>query len=196
MKAPASPRPAKTKGVTLVELIIAIAVLAILMALAVPSFQFVRNVNRLSASANDLVAGLQLARMEAIRRNARVVFCRSDDGASCSGAAGAWAGWMVASDEDGNGTFGNTDTERLRTGTVAAGMDVRSSAALAGLNNRLTFRSDGFAYTAGQVPVTASIGACLTTTSPAENRRRVSVRTGGRITVVRETDAACGQPPN
>lgn len=185
-----------SRGVTLVELIIAIAVLGVLMALAVPSFQFVRNVNRLSAAANDFVSGLQLARMEAVRRNARVVFCRSDNGTACDNAAGAWAGWMVATDEDGSGTFGDSVVERLRTERVAAGMTVQASPALASVNNEVVFRSDGFAYDAARVPLTASIGACLVTNSPAENRRRVSVRTGGRINVVREAAVNCPQPPN
>lgn len=184
-------------GVTLVELLIAITVLGILMALAIPSFETARNVNRLAAASNDLVGGLQLARMEAIRRNARVVFCRSTDGTACVAGAGNWGGWLVASDENGSGTFGDVALERLRFESVPAGVNVQASPALVTLNNQAAFRSDGFVYAAGMAPLTASVAACLASTKPPENRRRVSIRTGGRVAVVRENGAgACAQPVN
>ena len=78
------------------ELLIAIAVLAILTTLAVPSFtQFIAN-NRLAAEANEMVAAFQFARSEALKRGLNVRACASDDGASCSGT---WTdGWIVIAD--------------------------------------------------------------------------------------------------
>lgn len=61
-------------GVTLVELVIAMAILAILATLALPSFQTMIENQRLRAAAESMLNGLQLARAEAIRRNARVRF--------------------------------------------------------------------------------------------------------------------------
>ena len=84
----------------MMELLIAIAVLAILTTLAVPSFtQFIQN-NRLAAQANEMVAAFQFARSEALKRDLSVRACASDDGASCSGA---WTdGWIVIADPGGS----------------------------------------------------------------------------------------------
>ncbi|WP_168734306.1 GspH/FimT family pseudopilin [Pseudothauera nasutitermitis] len=75
--------PAQTgiRGFTLIELMVTLVVLAILAAIAVPSFQGMVARNRLSASTNELVAALHFARSEAIRRNATTRFCIADSGA-------------------------------------------------------------------------------------------------------------------
>ena len=89
------------------ELLIAIAVLAILTTLAVPSFtQFIQN-NRLAAQANEMVAAFQFARSEALKRGVSVKVCSSNDSATCSGA---WnEGWIVFRDPDETGNPTNPD---------------------------------------------------------------------------------------
>src|SRR3546814_19233482 len=77
-------------GFTLIELMVTISVLAILMMLAVPSFTSIINSNRLTAQSNEVVAALQLARMEAIKQNRRAIVCRSATGTTCANAPGAW----------------------------------------------------------------------------------------------------------
>lgn len=61
----------KTGGFTLVELMITIAVAAILLATATPSFTSLIQNHRLVAQHNDFVANLNLARSEAVKRSAR-----------------------------------------------------------------------------------------------------------------------------
>ena len=85
---------------TLVELLIAIVVVSILLALGVPGLQdFVKN-NRVTGQANDLVVAIQLARSEAVKRGTRGVICASDDEATCSGSDDWTTGWIVYSDID------------------------------------------------------------------------------------------------
>ena len=77
---PHAPRPCLYRqpacaGFTLVEFMIALSILAILVALAAPSFQEVMRQSRLTSQTNDLLGGLQSARAEAIRRNRTVRFC-------------------------------------------------------------------------------------------------------------------------
>jgi prepilin-type N-terminal cleavage/methylation domain-containing protein len=71
-----APRASATRGFTLIELMIAIAVFAILLAIAVPSFRDASLAARLGSIANNMVASVQLARSEAIKRNAVVRLAR------------------------------------------------------------------------------------------------------------------------
>ena len=88
---------AKTSGgFTLIEMMIAITLMAILMAIAVPSFKDASLSSEVRSIANDLVAHAALARSEAIKRNAIVTLCVSADGATC-GAGGWEQGWIVTS---------------------------------------------------------------------------------------------------
>ncbi len=83
-------------GVTLVELLIVVSVAAVLVAIAAPSFSGFINSTRQSSAAMQLVSDLNLARSEAIKRNARVLVCsRNAAGTDCSGNASWQGGWLV-----------------------------------------------------------------------------------------------------
>jgi type IV fimbrial biogenesis protein FimT len=85
----------KTRGVTLIELIIAVAVLAILITVAAPSFREISLRNRATSIANSLLADLALARNEAVK-TARMGYVSS---------RGNWrSGWIVWVDANGNGS--------------------------------------------------------------------------------------------
>lgn len=91
----------KARGFTLIEMMTAIFILAILVGLAVPSFREASLSSKLSGFANDIVASTQLARSEAIKRNVTVTMCASSDGESCNDPDGWEAGWIVLADEGG-----------------------------------------------------------------------------------------------
>jgi type IV fimbrial biogenesis protein FimT len=57
---------------------------------------------RMTAAVNQLMGHLSLARSEAIKRNAMVVLCKSNNGASCSGDAVWHEGWIVFADDNDN----------------------------------------------------------------------------------------------
>lgn len=123
-------------GVTLIELLVAIAILAVLMTVAVPSFQTFIVSNRVSAFSDHLYASLLLTRSEAIKRNGHVMICRSSDGASCTGS---WnEGWIVFADRDGDGTP-STSEMIFKTGSQ------NGNFSLSGLPNSLYYDSQGAA---------------------------------------------------
>lgn len=62
----------RISGFTLVEMMVTVAVLAILVTVAIPNYQAFVLSSRMTAQANDFLAALQLARSEAVKRNAPV----------------------------------------------------------------------------------------------------------------------------
>ncbi|WP_198411398.1 GspH/FimT family pseudopilin [Marinimicrobium alkaliphilum] len=86
----------KERGFTLIELIVTLAVLAIVAGFAIPGFNSLIQSNRSVALAEDLLSAVNYARSEAVRRGQRVSLCASDNGTSCTGD---WVdGWIVVVD--------------------------------------------------------------------------------------------------
>lgn len=168
-------RRAYMRGFTLLELLVTIAVLAILVALAVPSFTSIFNSNRLAAQSNEVVAALQMARSEAIKQNRRAVVCRSINGTSCAGSNGTWDQFITAVDLNGNRLF--DAAEVVRVNAVKAPIQVKSG------NHSILFRADGMARTDNAVAtlVEENLTICIPTAYPPQNQRVVSLSTGSRI---------------
>src|SRR5690242_9276873 len=94
-------RPAAASGFTILELMITVAVLAILMGIAVPSFSEMIRQNRLATQTNDLLTATNFARSEAVKRGSRVTLCPAN-GNNCSGDSQWSAGWLVITDDGPN----------------------------------------------------------------------------------------------
>ena len=109
---PLSKRPpfASGRGFTLLEMLVVLAVTAVLTAVAVPSFSTIIDSFKLSSATNVFLSGLHLARSEAIKRNSRVVLCKTADGATCASAGGWEQGWIVFHDANNNGTRESSET--------------------------------------------------------------------------------------
>ncbi|MBK1723268.1 type IV pilin [Thiocystis violacea] len=76
----------RSRGLTLLELLVAIAVLAVLMSIAVPSMQSMIARNRLKAAAQAIAEDLRWARSESIKQN-RPLQLSLDVGQWCYGVA-------------------------------------------------------------------------------------------------------------
>jgi type IV fimbrial biogenesis protein FimT len=100
----------KHQGLTLVELLMAMAIAAILLGIGVPSFFNLIADNRLTVATNELVADMHYARSEAVTRESPVAVCASEDGETCSGELDWGSGWIVFTDASGtNGIFDGSD---------------------------------------------------------------------------------------
>ena len=100
----------RTRGFTLVELLVTLAVATILITVAIPGFRTLIQNNRATTQANELLTGLLLARSEAIKRGIRVSVCSSTNQTNCAGSTNWATGWIVFTDDSGTaGTLDGTD---------------------------------------------------------------------------------------
>ena len=153
------------RGFTMIELLITIVIVAILAALAFPSFQSMLANAQIRTAAQALHDGLQLARVEAIRRNERVVFTK-----------GTESGWVVSTDTLGTTVQTRPYTEGSRSATVT----VTPIAA-----TKVTFNALGrvVANTDASSSITQlDIDVPVTVLSAAQSQDlRITITTGGAI---------------
>lgn len=126
----------------MVELMVVVAILAVVAAIAFPSFETSMRTNRIATATNEMIASLSLARMEALRNPGGAVICASGDGATCGSS---WNdGWMVFIDVDGDGNPGGADDRVLRYVQGKNKIDV-AGASLGGATfaNRIIFDNRG-----------------------------------------------------
>ncbi|ADE17005.1 putative type-4 fimbrial pilin related signal peptide protein (plasmid) [Nitrosococcus halophilus Nc 4] len=112
-------------GFTLVELIITLAIAAILVTMAVPSFTNTIRNNRLVTDTNNLITAFNLARSEAIKRGVSSAICSGSESAGCGGN---WnSGWIVFvdSDEDCAYTAGTDTLLRVYEGLENSTLEVK-----------------------------------------------------------------------
>lgn len=107
----------KYQGFTLIELIVAVSILAIMITLGLPSFQNVISNNRRAAQVNEFLTSMTLARSEALKRGNPVGVCRASNYAAttptCGTGSGWEDGWVVFEDRDAQGDI-DTASDVLR----------------------------------------------------------------------------------
>lgn len=107
------------RGFTLIELLIAISVMAILVTVAIPAYSNMLASHRLATQSNTFLSALHLARSEAIKRNGRVVVCKSSSGEDCDASGGWQQGWIVFDDANNNASL-DAGEDLLRRGEALA----------------------------------------------------------------------------
>lgn len=149
----------RQRGVTLIELMVTLGVIAILATFGVPSFQNHLKDNRRTTQVNELVGALNLARSEATKGNGTVAFCPSADGATCSGG-NYDTGWIVFINSDGDTPpavdGGSERILRSHAGTSNAGTSLRATA---GAASGVNFLASGRPATFGDITYCDDRGA-------------------------------------
>lgn len=179
-------------GFTLIELIVTVAVVAVLLTVGVPELRETINNNRLTANTNAFVAAMNLARSEAIKRNVRVTLCKSADGLCCSPnnspSPGYEQGWIVFADPDNDGLRNpatcsadpppNPDPEPLIRAyeALATGVSLEGNGVVA--VDYVSFVPAGVSRTAGGAPLAATMSLCKS--GYETSQRLVVLSSGGR----------------
>ena len=171
----------KSSGFTLIELMITIAILAILMAVAIPSFQAMIASTRLTSAKNDLLSTLARARSEAIKVGNRVTVCMSADGATCASSGGWEQGWISFIDTTRSGTSAAVDTGEVITTTSPA---LTPGIVINGNLSYISFSSDGQSKSMTGDPNTGTMRICNTSAALSNDKRasNLVLNSAGRIT--------------
>jgi type IV fimbrial biogenesis protein FimT len=132
----------RQRGLSLIELMIAIAMLALVMGLGLPSMLEMVDGNRVARQATWLQSDLRLARAEAVRRGAPVAMCTSTNGSGCTANSSWRDGWIVFSNRLGDGNFNaGSGDEILRVQPAWSGTDTAVTTPDAA---RVAFNAEGF----------------------------------------------------
>jgi type IV fimbrial biogenesis protein FimT len=165
--------PTAHRGLSLIEVLVVVAIAAILLGIGVPNMQtFILN-NRLASSTHEFYTALQFARSEAVRRGAQVTLIHHGGAGS-----GNWgAGWTMFVDADRNGVQ-DAGEETLRTGApLDPPLTLYGSANFA---NFIAFDASGRLTTAGGGAFVVCHGANLAEAGQSRSRA-VLVNGAGRV---------------
>lgn len=183
-----SPRQRRVSGLTLIELMVTIAILAVLMGLAAPSMTRFVGQWRVSNAVNALTGSLRMARTEAIARGGVVVICSvpSNSSTSCKSSTGTDAyasGWIVFANNDGNSglTFSENDGDELllRQETLAGIADIT-------LKNggKFIFYPNGLTNLSSANGVNVDASGYVSTSKTPWARKALCISKAGRIRYV------------
>lgn len=156
-------------GLVLLELLVASCVLAILVAVAAPSFAAISDRWKVRNAVEALTSGLYTARAEAFKRGGRIALARAEF-EDCTGSKDTahWdCGWAAFVDENANGKRDDGD-ELLFVGQPPAGLEVVQTSSLGAL------KFDAWGELAGLGAL--SFKVCSRTAAST-----ISISAGGRI---------------
>jgi type IV fimbrial biogenesis protein FimT len=168
----------RQNGFTLIELMIVIAIVALIASYGIPQFNTMMQSGRLSTQVNELHGLMQLARSEAVTNRVITRICASTDQANCN--TNSWElGAIVFRDTDGNGSAAPAELVRVMPA-------VTGDNTIRGINGPLSFATDG----------TLTAGAMLRVCDErgAGNSRQVRLNTAGQSRVSRgnaQGDVVC-----
>lgn len=163
--------PLRQSGFTLIELLVTLVVLAILLAIGVPSYQSITTSMRMSGEIDSLMSDLKFARSEAVKRGLSVSACPTA-GIPCSATGANWsAGWVI---------YDPASASLLRVSPSLASGDTLAWAPVSGTANPSVTQT-GYFSTPGEMILDNAAGDV--------NQRRCIVIATGTLTI--KKGAAC-----
>lgn len=182
----------RIKGFTLIELMIGVALAVIIVTIAAPSFNSAMKKNKIIAETNELIADINFARSEAVKRSIPVVLCRSaspsNASPTCGGTASNWSsGWLVFADTNGDSSYTASDDILIRIGNPTDGtVTIKSNAAA---SQELVYNSDGTTAAGGNVAIFA-----VCDDRGEDHGRQIQISATGRPRLVAPVTNSCDSP--
>lgn len=184
----------KPVGFTLLEMMVVLAIVAILVTIATPSLARLLQSNTRSSAVNTFLTDMRYARSESVRRGGGVTLCRSDSpesaNPSCSSAPAStgvgWvSGWIVFHDLDANGLIDAGDPV-LRVQARIPSMDAISDGGV-GPPTPFRFTGTGRLFNLSSATTLTFGGSSYT----ADAQRVVCVGFGGRARIAGDGSTDC-----
>ena len=173
-------------GFTTVELMVTIAILAVLSAVAMPSFRTLFERWRVLQTTEDLKSSLMLARSEAIKRGGRIVIqkiANKTDGCTTASSKTDWdCGWIVCDDSNNSGTCTKSDPV-LQTVNAPRNVQVTRTGGADTIKFNRWGLVDGAFLSFSIVPLDQS------TANPAA--KGLCMSSGGRIRIIPSQEIPC-----
>ena len=147
-------KPQSQRGITLIEIVVGIAIIAALMATALPSFKDWIQSSKIRTTAESIQNGLQIARAEAVSRNTLVSFSLTDSTTAACALSASGTSWVVSLD-DPSGKCNVTDP-------LAAPRIVQVKSGGEGANNVVVAAGQSAIVFNGLGRITPTPGAAIT----------------------------------
>lgn len=179
----------RTAGFTLLELMITISIIAILSAIAVPSFNYINNRRITQSQVDNLHRALNMARQMAIAKNRQTIVCPSGNGNACDTGSDWSYGYMVYVDRNRDDAY-SADQDQL-VEYVAGVRNVATRQGTSGLADRLRSSSSEPVIFSAQGDAMLSNAKFTYCDSVQEARFEVTVSNTGRVRVSDEAEASC-----
>ncbi|MGC1459687.1 MAG: GspH/FimT family pseudopilin [Steroidobacteraceae bacterium] len=182
-------RPRRIAGVSLIELLAVVAVVAILMGVGLTSYQGLTISNRITGEINGLLGDMQYARSEAIKQGQNVVVCVSTNGTDCSAMNTNWnLGWIVFVDPTNTKTTGGNAALVLRAQPAFTSSDTLTD----GATSVVSFDREGLAL--GLLTTMSGNGGAVIplhdATNNATRTRCLEITNVGNVSVQQTTTLA------
>ncbi len=171
----------REEGFTAIELMVVVAIVAILCALAMPSFQNVIDRYRVRRATEDMTASIYFARSEAIKRGGGGVTLAKASVTGCTAPTNDnWScGWVIFVDANGNAGLDDGEVV-LQSSPVPRGAEVTISTGATGGSPALPLTAWGEFNGAGQLGISFKSVANPTNT---DLQRKLCIASGGRLRV-------------